>query len=70
VEQHVEALLRRSEGATLQRWLATLPDESVRGRARLCLTQAVTAVVGGRLEAVEPLLAAAERAPAGPRGAG
>jgi LuxR family transcriptional regulator, maltose regulon positive regulatory protein len=62
VEQHVEALLRRSEGATLQRWLAALPDESVRGRARLCLAQAVTAVVGGRLEAVEPLLAAAERA--------
>jgi LuxR family maltose regulon positive regulatory protein len=62
VEQHVEALLRRSEGATLQRWLAALPDEAVRGRARLCLAQAVTAVVAGRLEAVEPLLAAAERA--------
>ena len=27
VEQHVEALLRRSEGATLRRWLAGLPDE-------------------------------------------
>jgi LuxR family transcriptional regulator, maltose regulon positive regulatory protein len=62
VEQHVEALLRRSEGATLGRWLAALPAESVRARARLCLAQAVTAVVGGRLEAVEPLLVAAERA--------
>jgi LuxR family maltose regulon positive regulatory protein len=62
VERHVEALLRRSEGATLHRWLAALPAESVRARARLCLAQAVTAVVGGRLEAVEPFLAAAERA--------
>jgi LuxR family maltose regulon positive regulatory protein len=62
VERHVEALLRRSEGATLHRWLAALPAETVRARARLCLAQAVTAVVGGRLEAVEPFLAAAERA--------
>jgi LuxR family maltose regulon positive regulatory protein len=62
VERHVESLLRRSEGATLGRWLAVLPAESVGSRARLCLAQAVTAVVGSRLEAVEPLLAAAERA--------
>ena len=62
MEQHVEALLRRSEGATLGRWLAALPAESVRSRARLCLAQAVSAVVGSRLEAVEPLLADAEHA--------
>jgi LuxR family maltose regulon positive regulatory protein len=62
VERHVEALLRRSEGATLGRWLAALPAESVHARARLCLAQAVTAVVGGRVEAAEPLLAQAERA--------
>jgi LuxR family maltose regulon positive regulatory protein len=62
VERHVEALLRRSEGATLHRWLAALPAESLRSRPRLCLAQAVSAVVGGRVEAVEPLLAAAERA--------
>jgi LuxR family transcriptional regulator, maltose regulon positive regulatory protein len=62
VELHVEALLRRSEGATLNRWLAALPAESVRARARLCVAQAVRAIVGGRLEAVEPLLADAERA--------
>ena len=62
VEQHVEGLLRRSEGATLGHWLAALPAESVSSRARLCLAQAVAAVVGGRLEAVEPLLVAAERA--------
>jgi LuxR family transcriptional regulator, maltose regulon positive regulatory protein len=62
VERHVEALLRRSEGATLTRWLAALPTETIHSRARLCLAQAVSAVVGSRLEAVEPLLADAERA--------
>jgi ATP/maltotriose-dependent transcriptional regulator MalT len=62
VERHVEGLLQRSEGATVRRWLSALPAASVRARARLCLAQAITAVVGGRLEAVEPLLADAERA--------
>jgi ATP/maltotriose-dependent transcriptional regulator MalT len=62
VERHVEALLRRSEGATLGRWLAALPTETIRSRARLCLAQAVSAIVGGRFEAVEPLLVDAERA--------
>jgi LuxR family transcriptional regulator, maltose regulon positive regulatory protein len=62
VERNVEALLQRSEGATLRRWLSALPAASVRARARLCLAQTITAVVGGRLEAVEPLLADAERA--------
>ena len=62
VERHVEGLLRRSEGATLGRWLAALPAEAVGSRARLCLAQAVAAVVVGQLEAVEPLLAAAEHA--------
>jgi LuxR family transcriptional regulator, maltose regulon positive regulatory protein len=62
VERHVETLLRRSEGATLERWLSTLPAESVRTRPRLFLAQAIAAVVSGRLEAVEPLVADAERA--------
>jgi LuxR family transcriptional regulator, maltose regulon positive regulatory protein len=62
VERHVEELLQRSEGATLGRWLAALPAEAVHARARLCLAQAVAAVVGSRLEAVEPLLVDAERA--------
>src|SRR5215813_10351739 len=60
VERHVETLLRRSEGATLERWLAVLPAGSVRARPRLCLAQAVAAIVGGRLEVVEPLLVSAE----------
>jgi LuxR family transcriptional regulator, maltose regulon positive regulatory protein len=62
VERHVETLLRRSQGATLDRWLSALPAESIRARPRLCLAQAVAAVVGGRPEAAEPLLASAERA--------
>jgi LuxR family transcriptional regulator, maltose regulon positive regulatory protein len=62
VERNVEVLLRRSEGATLRRWLSALPVASVRARARLCLAQTITAVVGSRLEVIEPLLADAERA--------
>src|SRR5499427_8461815 len=62
VERHVEGLLQRSEGATVRRWLSALPAASVRARPRLCLAQTITAVVGGQLEAVEPLLADAERA--------
>jgi LuxR family maltose regulon positive regulatory protein len=62
VERHAEALLRRGEAATLGRWLSSLPAECVRARARLCLVEAVSAVRGGRVEAGEPLLAAAERA--------
>jgi LuxR family transcriptional regulator, maltose regulon positive regulatory protein len=62
VERHVEALLRRSEGATLRRWLAALPADAARARPRLCLAQAVSALTGGRLEAAESLLADAESA--------
>jgi ATP/maltotriose-dependent transcriptional regulator MalT len=62
VEQHVEQLLRRSEGATLGRWLSALPAATIRSRARLCIAQAVSAVVAGRVEAMEPLLIDAERA--------
>ena len=56
------AWARRSEGATLDRWLSALPAAAVRARPRLCLAEAVAAIVGGRLEAVEPLVADAERA--------
>src|SRR5262249_19039009 len=62
VERHVETLLRRSEGATLERWLAVLPAESIRARPRLCLAQAIAAIVSGHLEVVERLLVSAEHA--------
>jgi LuxR family maltose regulon positive regulatory protein len=62
VERYVDALLRRSEGVTLRRWLATLPVEMLRARPRLCLAEGFNAVVSGQVEAVEPLLDAAEHA--------
>ena len=62
VERYVDALLRRSEGVTLRRWLSTLPAEVLRVRPRLCLAQGFNAVVSGQVEAIEPLLDDAERA--------
>jgi LuxR family transcriptional regulator, maltose regulon positive regulatory protein len=62
VERNVETLLRRSEGATLRRWLSALPAESVRDRPRLCLAQATSAAISFQLEALEALLDDAERA--------
>jgi LuxR family transcriptional regulator, maltose regulon positive regulatory protein len=60
IERHFDDLLRRSEDATLHRWLQALPAEVVRARPRLCLAQALWAWIGGRLEVVEPLVAEAE----------
>jgi LuxR family transcriptional regulator, maltose regulon positive regulatory protein len=62
VEQNTEAVVMRSEGATLLRWLETLPEELVRSRPRLSIAYAIASLFGGRLEAVEPLLQDAERA--------
>ena len=66
IERHYDAVFfLRGEAATIQRWLAALPEDLVRSRPRLLLGQALMAVLSGRLEAVEPLLDAAERASAG-----
>jgi LuxR family maltose regulon positive regulatory protein len=62
IEQHFDALLWRSEDATLRHWLQGLPAQVVRSRPRLCLAQALWAGIGGRLEVVKPLLDDAERA--------
>jgi LuxR family transcriptional regulator, maltose regulon positive regulatory protein len=62
IERHVEALYRSSETATLQRWFASLPNDLVRSRPRLCLQLARWASVAGRLDEVEPLLQATEAA--------
>ena len=58
----------RGEGTTLQRWLSALPDDLVRSRPRLLLAQALLAIASGRVEEMEPLLDAAERAAAGAAG--
>jgi LuxR family maltose regulon positive regulatory protein len=62
VERYVEALLGRSEGVTLRRWVSALPAEAARGRPRLCLAQAYGAAQGYQLEALEALLDDADRA--------
>src|SRR5262249_6305899 len=46
VERHMEALLRRREDATLDRWLSALPAALVRARPRLCLAQAFASIAG------------------------
>ncbi|MBN2204010.1 MAG: hypothetical protein JW767_03205, partial [Thermoleophilia bacterium] len=61
IERHLDAGHLRGEGATLQRRLAALPAELVRSRPRLLLAQALLALLSGRVQGVEELLATAER---------
>jgi LuxR family maltose regulon positive regulatory protein len=66
IETHFDAVYGlRGEAATIQRWLSALPAELIWSRTRLLLAQAQLAAAAGRVEAVEPLLDAAERASAG-----
>jgi LuxR family maltose regulon positive regulatory protein len=66
IEQHFDELFYlRGESATVQRWLSALPAELVRSRPRLLVAQAAMADASGRVDAVEGLLADAERAFAG-----
>jgi LuxR family maltose regulon positive regulatory protein len=56
IEQHADELLLSSEGATLQRWLAALPPETIDSRPRLLITRTRFAgmdEVGGLLDAAE-----------------
>jgi LuxR family maltose regulon positive regulatory protein len=62
VERHADAVLLRSERATLARWLDALPAEVVAARPRLLLARALSALVGGRADEVGGLLDATERA--------
>jgi LuxR family transcriptional regulator, maltose regulon positive regulatory protein len=62
VERHADAVLLRSEGATLVRWLAALPAELVGSRPRLLLARTRLALLSGRVDGVDRLLDAAERA--------
>ena len=65
IERHFDsAYSLQGEGATIQRWLSALPHDLAWSRPRLLLAQAQVAATGGRLEEVEPLLEAAERAAA------
>src|SRR5262245_35125349 len=62
IEQHFDATLQQGQRATIHRWLAALPRETLRARARLCMAQAIGAIVGGQIEAAEPLIDDTERA--------
>jgi LuxR family transcriptional regulator, maltose regulon positive regulatory protein len=62
VDHNAQALVLSSQGATVDRWLAALPDGLVRSRPRLSLARAMWALIGGRVDEVEPLLTDAERA--------
>ena len=63
IEQHYDELFYlRGEGATIHRWISALPGDVVRSRPRLLLAQAFRALTSGHLEAVEPLLDAAQQA--------
>ena len=69
IEQYFDELYYLGgEGTTLQRWLSALPDDLARSRPRLLLAQAQLANASGRVEAMEPLLDAAERAAPGVAG--
>jgi LuxR family transcriptional regulator, maltose regulon positive regulatory protein len=62
IERYTDAFLLRSEGATLQRWLAALPAGLAGSRPRLLMAQAGLALLSHRVEAAEVALDAAERA--------
>ncbi|MBO0844470.1 MAG: tetratricopeptide repeat protein [Nocardioides sp.] len=61
IEVYMDEFLVRSEGATVQRWLAALPGELVASRPRLLLPRARIALLSGEVEGVEELLDTAER---------
>lgn len=47
IEQVAEIAMQRSEVASLQRWLAAIPDEMVRARPILCIYHAMTLLLSG-----------------------
>jgi len=60
VEGAYKRLLMRGELVTLRGWLAALPDDLVRTRARLCLANALALSYSGRYQEIEACLQAAE----------
>jgi LuxR family maltose regulon positive regulatory protein len=65
IESTAEELIWwRSEGATLERWLAALPPGTLGRRPRLALARALRALVAARLDEAAASVSSAERAPA------
>jgi LuxR family maltose regulon positive regulatory protein len=67
VENHVEELLlRRSERATLDRWLSALSRQVVASRPRVMIAQGIAAELECRLDEAQSLLESALQGPADP----
>ena len=63
IERHFDTVYSlRGEAATIHRWLTAIPGDMIETRPRLLMAQAQLAAASGRLDAVEPLLDAAEHA--------
>ncbi len=62
IEQHVDALMLRSEGATLERWFAALPTAVVASRPRLLLARSRLVLLSGNVGPAAAALDAAEQA--------
>ncbi|MGE3272583.1 MAG: LuxR C-terminal-related transcriptional regulator [Chloroflexota bacterium] len=58
-----ELIWWRSEGATLERWLAALPPGTLKSRPRLALALGLRALVAARMDEAAACVAVAERAP-------
>jgi LuxR family maltose regulon positive regulatory protein len=62
IEQHFDTVYSQyGEGATIQRWLSSLPADVAGSRPRLLLARAQVVLTSGHLEEAEPLIDAAER---------
>lgn len=62
VEQAAEAMLIRTENATVLRWVKAIPAEMILSRPRLCVFYAGALLAGGRkLGRIEPILQQAEQ---------
>jgi LuxR family maltose regulon positive regulatory protein len=65
VEQAAQAMVMRGEIATLERWVAALPEAVVRARPGLSLAHAWALTVAGELDAADARLQDVERLTAG-----
>src|SRR5437588_5285092 len=61
IEQAVHSFVRRGEIATLQRWVAALPDELVRSNIELAVLQGWLLFVSGKHDEAEQHLEGIER---------
>lgn len=62
VKEHLAETIHRGETVIVERWISALPSDAVRAEPELCLTEALTQLHRGRLDAAERRLEHAERA--------